>query len=105
MKKTFFAKVYDVARRIPKGKVATYKDIARLAGNPKAQRAVGMAMKNNPDIKIVPCHRVVGSDGKMHGYSAKGGIASKIRLLKKEGVVFVENRVNLNISRWNKLKG
>ena len=104
MKKTFYAKVYEATRRIPQGKVATYKDIARLAGNPKASRAVGMAMKNNPDTKIVPCHRVVDSDGKMHGYSAKGGIASKIRLLKKEGVRFNGTKVNLVISRWKSTK-
>lgn len=103
MKKSFYSKVYGVVAQIPKGKVASYKQIAKLAGNSKAARAVGTAMKNNPDIKTVPCHRVVGVDGAMHGYSAKGGIATKIRLLNKEGVKFNGNKVDLNLSRWTRI--
>jgi len=52
-------------------------------------------MKNNPDLKTIPCHRVVGSDGKMHGYSAGQGIITKIKLLKKEGIAFKGNRANI----------
>lgn len=96
----FFSTVYKVASHIPKGKVATYKDIAYLAGNPNASRAVGMAMKCNPDTKIVPCHRVVGSDGNMHGY-AMGGEAVKMHMLKEEGVTFIGKRVDLQKSRWS----
>lgn len=102
MKKTFYESVYRVVSQIPKGKVATYGQIARLAGNAKAYRAVGMAMKMNPDMKLVPCHRVVGSDGAMHGYTAGDGITTKITLLKKEGVSFSDNNVQLNISQWKK---
>lgn len=102
--KAFYDKVYDVVKQIPPGKVATYQDIAALAGSPGASRAVGTAMKNNPDLKIIPCHRVVGSDGRMHGYSAGRGIVTKIKLLKNEGVTFTENKVVLNISRWRKAK-
>ena len=60
---TFREKVYQITRQIPKGKVATYKQIAVLAGNPKAARAVGMCMRTNPDAPAVPCHRVVAADG------------------------------------------
>src|SRR3990167_9432499 len=88
-KKSFYSKVYEVVKKIPKGKVLTYKQVARLAGSPKAYRAVGSAMKKNPDMKTIPCHRVVGSDGKMHGYSTGQGIKTKIKLLKKEGVKFI----------------
>lgn len=95
-KKTFYSKVYDVVKKIPKGKVLTYKQVASLAGSPKAFRAVGSAMRKNPDMKNIPCHRVVGSDGKMHGYSAGQGIPTKIKLLKKEGVKFIGNKCLLN---------
>lgn len=99
--KSFYSKVYKIVKKIPRGKVATYKEIARLAGNPRAFRAVGTAMKNNPNLKTIPCHRVVGSDGKMHGYSAEGGIAAKIQLLKAEGASFIKDKVQLNTSGWN----
>ncbi len=95
-KKSFYSKVYKVVKKIPKGKILTYKQVAKLAGSPNAYRAVGSAMKNNPDIKTIPCHRVVGSDGKMHGYSAGQGILSKIKLLKKEGIIFIKDKVNLD---------
>ncbi len=97
--KSFYAKVYEVVKKIPEGKVATYKEVARLAGRPRAFRAVGTAMRLNPDLKTIPCHRVVGSDGMMHGYSAGQGIATKIAILKKEGVIFSGNKVVLNNSR------
>lgn len=100
MPKTFYDKVYNVVKRIPRGKVATYKSVAKLAGNPRAFRAVGTAMRNNPDMKVIPCHRVVGSDGKMHGYSAKNGVASKIKLLKTEGVAINQGRVDLERFVW-----
>lgn len=102
MDKSFYTQVYAVVRQIPRGKVATYQDIAKLAGSPGASRAVGTAMKNNPDMRTIPCHRVVGSDGKMHGYSAGKGITSKIHLLKTEGVVFSGDKVKLNAFRWKK---
>lgn len=99
-RKSFQSKVYEVVKKIPKGKVATYKMIAKLAGNPRASRAVGTAMKNNPDMKTIPCHRVIGSDGKMHGYSVGNGILTKIKLLKAEEVEFAKDRVVLNASAW-----
>lgn len=95
LKKSFYSKVYEIVKKIPKGKVLTYKQVAMLAGSSKAFRAVGSAMRNNPDMKNIPCHRVVGSDGKMHGYSAGQGIKTKIKLLKEEGVLFLNNKVKL----------
>jgi len=93
MEKTFSQKVYEVVKKIPKGKVLTYQEVAKLAGNPKAFRAVGTAMKNNPDKTTIPCHRVVGSTGTMNGY-AFGGEAVKITMLIKEGVPFKGTKVD-----------
>lgn len=102
MKKSFFSKIYAIAKQIPKGKVATYKQIATLAGNSKASRAVGMAMKHNPDMSTIPCHRVVASDGTMHGYSAGNGIESKIEILQNEGVEIRDGKVDLEVYGWKK---
>ena len=100
--KSFTDKVYDVVASIPKGKVATYGQVARLAGNAKASRAVGMAMRNNTDTKTVPCHRVVGSTGALIGYAYGNGIATKKEKLQKEGVAFKEQTVQLKESLWKK---
>lgn len=88
-------RIYEVVKTIPKGKVMTYKQVAVLAGNPNASRVVGYAMKNNPDMSIIPCHRVVGSDGKLVGYSAREGIKSKKEMLISEGVKFKGDKVIL----------
>lgn len=101
MQKSFRTTVYEIVKQIPKGKVATYGQIAKLAGNPKAARAVGMYMRTNPDIPNIPCHRVVASDGKLTGYSAKDGVKTKKDMLMEEGVVFINDRVNLIVSKWN----
>ncbi len=79
----FKNKVFAVVKKIPKGKVLTYKEVARQAGSPGAFRAVGNILNKNYDPKI-PCHRVVRSDGKTGGYNR--GAANKIKILKKEGV-------------------
>lgn len=100
MKPTFRDKVYDITRRIPRGKVATYGQLAELAGSPGAARAVGMCMKQNDNAPIVPCHRVVGARGKLTGYSAGGGISTKKQMLMEENVRFVNNRVDLAYSQW-----
>lgn len=96
---TFAEKVHTFVQKIPKGKVATYGQLAKLAGNAHAARAVGNIMKNNPDMNTTPCHRVVASDGKLTGY-AFGGIFAKKAKLKKEGVHFFGNRVDLTKSAW-----
>jgi len=99
---TFKEKIYALTNKIPKGKVSTYGGLAKLAGHPKAARAIGVFMKNNPFAPIVPCHRVVASDGSLTGYSGKGGIKSKEKMLKKEGVFFKGNKVDLRKSIWKK---
>jgi methylated-DNA-[protein]-cysteine S-methyltransferase len=70
---------------IPYGRVLTYKDVAQQIGKPKAVRAVGRANATNPMPIVIPCHRVLGSDGKLHGFSAPGGLATKAWLLRLEG--------------------
>lgn len=80
---SFQEKVYQAVRKIPKGKVATYKEIAKKAGCPRAWRAVGNILNKNRDLKV-PCHRVIRSNGKVGDY--RKGLKKKIKLLKKEGV-------------------
>lgn len=87
----FKKRVYEVVGKIKKGQVLTYKKVAELAQSPRAWRAVGNALNNNPDLKNIPCHRVVRSDGGIGGY--KFGIKRKMTLLKKEGVVMRRGRV------------
>lgn len=96
----FKEKVYQLTRQIPKGKVATYGQLARLAGKPKAARAIGLFMRINPDAPHTPCHRVVAADGSLTGYSAEGGIKKKKQMLQNEGVHFVSDKVDLMRSRW-----
>lgn len=81
---TFKEKVFSVVRRIPEGKVLTYKQVAQKAGSPRAFRAVGNILNTNYDPAI-PCHRVICSDGKTGGYNR--GAANKVKILKKEGVI------------------
>ena len=87
---TFAQKVWTLTSRIPRGQVTTYREIGD-AMNTRAYRAVGMALHNNPYAPAVPCHRVVGSSGRMTGYAH--GIAMKQRLLKEEGVPCKKDKV------------
>ena len=82
---SFQEKVYEEVKKIPKGEVRTYKQIAQAIGNPRAFRAVGNALNKNPDLKTIPCHRVVRSDGSIGGY--RGGVKQKRALLQKEGAL------------------
>lgn len=82
MEKTFAKKVYEVVKKIPKGKVLTYLEVAEKAGRPKAARAVGNILSKNFDPKI-PCHRVIRSDGRLGGYNR--GAKAKQKILQKEG--------------------
>ena len=81
----FERRVYNATRRIPFGRVASYGQIARAIGNPRASRAVGQALGKNPIGIVIPCHRVVASDGSLGGYT--GGIEYKRRLLRLEGAL------------------
>lgn len=78
----FQKKVWNQLQKIPYGETRTYKEVAEAIGNPKASRAVGMANNKNPIFIVVPCHRVVGSDGKLTGYA--GGLDMKAALLELE---------------------
>lgn len=92
----FKEKVYKFTQKIPRGKVATYKSIATAVGLPRASRGVAVALSKNFDPKI-PCHRVVRSDGSLSGYN-RGGMVQKTKLLRSEGVLVKNNRVDLDIS-------
>ncbi len=100
---SFKEKIYKLTRQIPKGKVATYGQLAKLARKPQAARVVGMFMKINPDTPRTPCHRVVASNGNLTGYSGKGGLAGKKKMLISEGVFFKGNKVDLSRSQWKLL--
>lgn len=95
MKLSFKEKVYEFTRKIPQGKVATYGQLACLAGKPKAARAVGGFMRVNPDAPHTPCHRVVAKNGSLTGYSAGKGIPTKKKMLEVEGVCFIGNKVDM----------
>ena len=81
----FQLKVWKYLKTIPKGKVKTYKEVAKGIKSPKSARAVANACAKNPYAPTIPCHRVIKSDGNLGGYSAKGGLKTKKKLLKKEG--------------------
>lgn len=89
----FMQRCWELCATIPRGKVATYGELARALGSPHAARAVGQAMARNPDAPRVPCHRVVGADGRLTGFSADGGTAGKARMLQSEGVEVRDGRV------------
>jgi len=97
---SFTASVREVVAAIPKGKVATYGQVAALAGNPNASRAVGMVMSHNRDTKAVSCHRVVGAGGALTGYAYGSGTSTKKQMLEKEGVKFKGEKVDLTFSQW-----
>ena len=82
----FQMKVWSSIRKIPKGKVKTYSQIAKSIGKPLAIRAVANAVGKNPYPPKIPCHRVIRSDGSLGGYSGKGGVKTKKILLKREGI-------------------
>jgi len=83
---SFNRRVYELARTIPPGSTATYGDIALRLGSPGTARAVGQALGHNPFPIVVPCHRVLAADGRMGGFSAPGGVVTKRRMLRIEGV-------------------
>lgn len=85
----FHKRAYEIARKIPAGQTMTYGEIAGRLGVPHESREVGQAMGKNPIAIIMPCHRVLGADGKMGGFSANGGVATKRRILEIEGAAAV----------------
>ena len=82
----FQLKVWSYLKKIPRGSVKTYSQVAKAIEKPLAVRAVANAIGKNPYPPKIPCHRVIRSDGSLGGYSGKGGIKTKEMLLKKEGI-------------------
>lgn len=92
-----FEKIYEVVKNIPKGMVATYGQVAFLAGNSRWARVVGYALHNNPDPSIIPCHRVVNRDGRVAEAFVFGGGKAQRELLEEEGIVFEsDGRIDLD---------
>ena len=83
----FQLKVWRYLKKIPKGQIRTYPDVAKAINKPKSVRAVANAIGKNPYAPKIPCHRVIRSDGSLGGYSGKGGINTKRKLLKSEGIL------------------
>ena len=103
MEKSTFELIYEVVKQIPKGNVATYGQVAALAGNKKWSRVVGYALHVNPDPKHIPCHRVVNRLGEVSKAFAFGGENRQITLLEEEGIILDGNRVDLTKYRWNRV--
>lgn len=90
--KSVFEKIYEVVKRIPQGRVATYGQVALAAGNPRWARVVGYALHSNPDPTSIPCYRVVNRDGKVSDAFVFGGANIQVELLKADGVGFLDDR-------------
>lgn len=89
-------RIYEAVKKIPKGFVATYGQVAELAGNPKMARAVGNALHKNPDPDNIPCYRVVNSKGELAGAFAFGGAEVQANLLRDDGIEVRDGKVDLN---------
>jgi len=102
-KENVFEKIYNVVRQIPRGKVATYGQIAALAGNKRWSRVVGYALHVNPDPDGIPCYRVVNRLGKVSSAFAFGGENRQITLLEADGISCPGGVVDLNTYQWEKM--
>ena len=96
----YFNLVYEVVKRIPKGKVLTYGGVAHLTGYPRRAKFVGYALHVNPQPGVIPCHRVVNRFGETSSAFAFGGEDVQRRLLEEEGVVFIDGKVDLDRYLW-----
>ena len=103
MQKGTFERIYDVVKQIPYGKVATYGQVAALAGSKRWARVVGYALHVNPDPENIPCYRVVNRFGEVSKAFAFGGENRQIELLEAEGIEFVDGRVNLDKYQWKQV--
>ena len=101
MMKNTFEQIYDIVRQIPRGKVATYGQVAMLAGNPHWSRVVGYALHVNPEPGVIPCHRVLNRLGEPSSAFTFGGINEQILLLEEEGVEFTDGKVDLEKYLWD----
>ena len=95
-----FSLIYDVVRQIPRGRVASYGQVAALAGNRRWSRVVGYALHVNPDPDGIPCYRVVTKDGRVSDAFAFGGGNRQVELLMADGVEFVDGHVDMNKYQW-----
>lgn len=101
--KSSYEKIYDVVRQIPKGTVATYGQVAALAGNKRWARVVGYALHVNPDPENIPCYRVVNREGRLADAFSFGGVNQQKILLEADGIEVVDNHVDLEIYQWKKI--
>lgn len=90
-------RIYDAVQKIPRGRVATYGQVAQMAGNAKMCRAVGNALHKNPNPDLIPCYRVVNSKGELSGEFAFGGAGAQQKLLEQDGIEVINSRVDLDI--------
>lgn len=97
-----FERIYEIVKQIPYGQVATYGQIAELAGNRRMSRVVGYALHVNPDPKHIPCYRVVNRFGEVSKAFAFGGENRQVYLLEAEGVEFLDGRVDMKKYQWKK---
>ena len=97
-----FEKIYEVVKQIPYGQVATYGQVAELAGNTHWSRVVGYALHANPDSEHIPCYRVVNREGKLSDAFAFGGINRQKRMLEEDGIVVNGDYVDLKKYQWRK---
>ena len=95
-----YEKIYEVVKRIPYGSVATYGQVATIAGNPRWSRVVGYALHVNPDPDNIPCFRVVNRFGEPSKAFAFGGMNMQIQMLEAEGIVIKNGRVDLEKYQW-----
>ncbi len=106
MPPSFFAQVYALVRRIPRGKVATYGQVARLLGAPRSARVVGWAMHGNPHGSRVPCHRVIQQGGSLSPNFSPAHPGLQRRLLEREDVRFcLDGRVDMKQHQWQPGRG
>ena len=103
MEKSSFEQIYDIVKQIPYGQVATYGQVAALAGNRRWARVVGYALHVNPDPEHIPCYRVVNRFGEVSKAFAFGGENKQIELLEQEGIKLDGNRVDLEKYQWRKV--
>ena len=99
-----FELIYEQVKRIPRGRVATYGQIAALAGNPRWSRVVGYALHVNPEPGVIPCHRVVDRNGRLSPAFAFGGENMQAKLLTEEGVEIADGRAELSKYLWDDKK-
>ena len=104
MSSGFWEKVYEVVRQIPYGCVASYGQVAFMAGNPRGARIVGYALHKNPMPGVIPCHRVVFRDGAVASGFAFGGPEIQRAMLESEGIIFNEDgKVDMEKHQWDGL--